>query len=939
MRIPYIFLLLLTGFLSGRVFAQTDTVQHAVLKGIVFDSAQSMPLPAATVAVYKSKDTSLIAYTMADKKGAYVLTNIPVGIPLTIVTSFVGYKSYSKKFQIAASLNILDLGIFNMLPATGTLDEVVVTGAPPPVRMKGDTLEFNADAFKLDPNAQTEDLLRVLPGITIWADGLITVNGKEVSSVLVNGKPFFGSDARVATQNLPKNIVDKVQVYQKNKENAQKDSTTEINIKLKKGKDNGYFGKVGGGYGTGKNYELDGSINFFNRRTQLSLAGVRNSVNKKAGDMSLLLANHTFKGSGASVDYQSDFSTPGSGTFSAAGLFFQHDFLEAPDNFNNNRISGEYFISDNRQNLLTNTQTITTLNNGNYFRNEQGSENKTGLMNQQANVQYEKKSKHSRFYVHSLFNNQVLDDQQFSSSVIMDEKNTLLSTNTEQAYTSADNKNISVITGFNHTSGENKRRNPLQHYDVTYSIQLMDEVKKLNYRSEYVLKDNPALNRDLGRLYDNHNTKLINKLKLELPRMTQGIFKREVFPGFAIGLRNELEITNGENNSDLKDRYPPMNDYQVNTYLTNQRRELTYNIKPAITISESFNFKPRGKISNELSSSFSIGPQFFILRSTSQKQFQQFSKSYQKLIGEASFKLERVRSGGSINSVVLKISNSSQYPNVEQLAPLIDSANLNYIRAGNFFLNEQDTREMNLYVSHNSLKPKNTFNWYFTFTAGYINDYFANSNSIDTLGRVVNTIVNAEGYRYGRFNGQVRKSFKANRNQFQFAISPVLSLNESPVFINGVAGSFYNYSVSYKPAVTYSYTDRLTVNMAIGRTFSRYRSKGSDGMVITNAINQWELSSVFNCTRKISLGSNITHTGNSFNKAKSTRYTIWNANITCRMLKRNNAELKFSALDLLHQNTGLINYGSNNQVTHGNSNVLQQYFMLALAWYPRKFGK
>jgi len=188
-------------------------------------------------------------------------------IPLKIVASFVGYKSYQKIFFIPSSKKESDLGHLSLIVDTGELLAAVITIAPPPVRMKGDTLEFNADAFKLDPNAQTEDLLRVLPGVVVWADGTITVNGREVTAVLVNGKPFFGGDARVATQNIPKNIVDKIQVYQKEKDRQRPaDSTTEINIKLKKGKEYGYFGKFSGGYGTGGHYESDGSLNFFNDR-------------------------------------------------------------------------------------------------------------------------------------------------------------------------------------------------------------------------------------------------------------------------------------------------------------------------------------------------------------------------------------------------------------------------------------------------------------------------------------------------------------------------------------------------------------------------------------------------------------------------------------------------------------------------------------------------
>ncbi len=162
-----------------------------------------------------------------------------------------------------------DLGSINMYimsdKDSGALDEVIVT-AIAPMRMNGDTLEFNADAFRLDSNATTEDLMRRLPGFTVWGDGDITYNGKKISSILVNGKPFLGGDFSVITQNLPKNSVDKVQLYQQKNESNPLDSTMNANIKLKKEVDVGFFGKLSGGLGTNKRYAADGMLGYFNKK-------------------------------------------------------------------------------------------------------------------------------------------------------------------------------------------------------------------------------------------------------------------------------------------------------------------------------------------------------------------------------------------------------------------------------------------------------------------------------------------------------------------------------------------------------------------------------------------------------------------------------------------------------------------------------------------------
>ncbi|HEX8023600.1 MAG TPA: hypothetical protein VF500_26875, partial [Mucilaginibacter sp.] len=305
-------LLLFSLILYSTAQAQKKDPGHiGTVKGVVRDSVHNYVLQATTVAVYNAQDSSLINYQLTNNFGEFQLSNLPVGVKLRLITSYAGYKTLVQTLIIAPKDPKLDLKNINMERHEIELKEVVIK-APPPVQMNGDTLEFNADAFKLDKNAVTEDLLRKLPGVTIWGDGDITVNGRKVSSVLVNGKPFFSGVTKIATQNLPKDAVDKIQVYQKlkNQDNPL-DSTTEVNIKLKKDNSSGHFGKLGGGYGTNKRYETDVSINSFTSLTQFGIVGAANNINKVANNVSTLMGNSTYKGVGANVTYQPDFSMQG----------------------------------------------------------------------------------------------------------------------------------------------------------------------------------------------------------------------------------------------------------------------------------------------------------------------------------------------------------------------------------------------------------------------------------------------------------------------------------------------------------------------------------------------------------------------------------------------------------------------------------------------------
>ena len=166
-----------------------------------------------------------------------------------------------------------------------TLDEVVVTKEEPPVTLVGDTVQYNAGSFKTAPNASVEQLLKKLPGMEVDKDGTIKAQGEKVTRVLVDGKEFFGNDPKMATKNLPADAIDKVQVYDKQSEQAQltgfEDGNYEktINLKLKKDKKKGMFGKASLGGGTNERVEGRFNVNSFKGARQMSVIGMGNNTN------------------------------------------------------------------------------------------------------------------------------------------------------------------------------------------------------------------------------------------------------------------------------------------------------------------------------------------------------------------------------------------------------------------------------------------------------------------------------------------------------------------------------------------------------------------------------------------------------------------------------------------------------------------------------------
>src|SRR6187402_2032144 len=259
---------------------------QGTLKGKITDSATTKPLGFATVTVFKAADTAIITYRLSTPEGDFKVPGIPLNINCRVVISFSGYSIFRKEFTITASQTILDIGSVPLTTEAKTLDEIVVYAERPPVIMKKDTIEFNASAFKTLPNALVEDLLKKLPGVMVDRDGNITVNGKPVNRILVDGKTFFGDDPKVATRNLPANVIDKIQVtddkeeMMRNGDDNPNNVGKVVNITLKKGIKKGWFGKLYAGAGTQGVYEAGGIANIYRDTLQVSVLGYMNNLNK-----------------------------------------------------------------------------------------------------------------------------------------------------------------------------------------------------------------------------------------------------------------------------------------------------------------------------------------------------------------------------------------------------------------------------------------------------------------------------------------------------------------------------------------------------------------------------------------------------------------------------------------------------------------------------------
>ena len=266
--------------------AMAGGAKAAVINSIVVDASDTTELMQATVALLQAnKDSTYVKGTVTDLNGVFNLEDVEPG-HYFLKLSYIGYVTNIKRISIGEDGRDVNLGLIALQQNGVVLKDIVVMGVKTAVLVKEDTIEYNADTYKTQANAVVEDLLKRMPGVEVGSDGKITANGKEVKKILIDGKEFFSDDPTVASKNIPADMVNKLQVIDRKSDLARLtgvddgEDETVINLTVKKGMNNGWFGTVTAGYGTNKRYQGNVMANYFKEGNQFTfMAGANNTNN------------------------------------------------------------------------------------------------------------------------------------------------------------------------------------------------------------------------------------------------------------------------------------------------------------------------------------------------------------------------------------------------------------------------------------------------------------------------------------------------------------------------------------------------------------------------------------------------------------------------------------------------------------------------------------
>lgn len=270
--------LLLLCFSCSFLSAQAEIV------GTVVDTT-GLTLPGANVVLLRSSDSLLTAFSSTDDKGVFRMQNVATGSYILRAT-FLGFERPDQVLTVTADDQYLEYGELKMYPSGFFLNGVEVTADRIPIRMKGDTMMYNAEAFAVGENAVVEDLLRRLPGMSVDGAGNITWRGKPISEVMINGKPFFAGNSTLLTQNLDAKAITNVEVYDQKTDSEEitgiddGNENMTVNLEMKDDFKAKIFGELYGGYGTQDRYQGGGKVFRISDASQLGVLGTINNINK-----------------------------------------------------------------------------------------------------------------------------------------------------------------------------------------------------------------------------------------------------------------------------------------------------------------------------------------------------------------------------------------------------------------------------------------------------------------------------------------------------------------------------------------------------------------------------------------------------------------------------------------------------------------------------------
>ena len=920
-----------------------NTSSPGKVTGSVTDTKTSQPLQFATVGLYSVKDSVFSGGGVSDSAGHFSINGIPVGL-YYLKVSFVGYDFVkTKSFGITSSQSTYDLGSIQLIPSAALLKTATVEAKQLLVQQNGDTTQYNANAYKTHPDASAEDLITKMPGVSS-ENGTVKVNGEQVQQVLVDGKPFFGDDANAALKNLPAEIIDKIQVFDKLSDQSQftgfddGQSSKTINIVTKPGKNNGLFGKHYAGYGENDRYIAGISDNYFKGERRISLIGLTNNINQQnftSQDLAGITGSSAGGGAGrggrgggggaggaggqGGANPASNFLTNqqnGIQTTNAIGLNYTDKWGKSI------KVTGSYFFNEadnlNSGNLQRNY--ITGATNG-LFYNE-NSRIETDNYNHRFNLRFE----YTIDSANSLIVSPKLNFQTANSSSAVTGNTTLAEGVAESKSTYSTGTDNSAYSFSNSILFRHK----FEKRGRTFSFNLSNDLGNKNGTSNlYSLSDYYFLN-NTTRIDQHANQQAKNN------SVGLGLVYTEPIDSFSqLQFNYSPSSVNGNtdkatyNYNDVETQYNQLdtalsNKYE-STYLSNKggiayrRSNRKYNLMAGLNFQEAT----------------LQGEEHFPISFTVKKTFSDALPQ-----GMFNYRFSR----GTNLRIIYR--TSTNIPSITQLQSVINNSNPLLLSTGNPDLKQDYGHTLTLrYGKSNAEKASGLF----LFLVGnYTMNYISNATFIPTKdsvlregivlkkGSQLTKPVNLNGYANART--LITYVFPVTAIKCNLNFNAGVSYTRSPGLINNVENLSNNYALNGGLGISSNISENIDFSLSTSANYNIVKNT-LQGQANNNYFSQstsFKLNWIF--LDRVVFNTSLNHTYyNGLSQSYNQNFVLWNSSLGYKFLKDKSIELKVSIFDILAQNSSINRTVTETYIEDSKTNVLSRYFMVTFTYNLRKF--
>lgn len=916
-----IFTAILLMVFGGITYSQSRDYR---IRGALVDSVRNEVIEFATASLTLKGESTPVKYGLSDNKGRFEITGVSPG-EYTLKIEFMGFTPVVKQINIGQQ-RVVDLGTIGLLEQINTLESVVVSALGNPVIVKKDTIEYNASSFKTTDTDMLEELLKKLPGIEISSDGKITANGKEINKIMIDGKTFFLNDPQLATKNLPANIVDKVKVVERKSEQARftgiddGNEETVIDLSIRPGMMNGWFGSATGGYGTEDRFQTAGMLANFKQTSQLTFILNGNNTNNRAfsdlaGDMMRGMRGSMgggFSGGGfGGGGFGGGGIRVGGTTLSFGGSGITSSWMggvNANKEFNGGKLKmgGNYFYG-NTDNVSQGTRVRQNFLPDSSFFNKDASKSQNISENHRIALELEWAPSEKTSILFrpniSIGNGSFEERRDFLTEGLRGGK-------INDGYSKSMGDNNSQSLG-----GDLLYRQRLGKPGRTFSV---------NVTYSYSNSDLDGLNESVTNKYGNVNRVDVVKQRYDLNNNSYSLGARASYTE-PLGNNYFMELA-----------------YRYNYNISNSKKE-AWNYNP---ITGQFDERD-DEYSNQFENKFINQQAELNVRKNEERYsyvvgFNAQPTYTESLGGMRDIKRSVVNYSPSaqfdyrfseMSNIRIRYRGNTNQPSISQLQPVLDNSNPLYVPIGNPDLLPEFNNRFN--VEYSNTKRETFRSLRLRLDGNYTIDKIVNKVWYEEGGIQKSMPVNEDGVY--SVSGNLMYNTPIKRSKFYITNFTRLSLNNGINYLNAVKNKTTSLSASEMLRLTYR-GEKLEIGVG-GRASYSYAwysiDENSKPATWTNSVNMninWTLPKGFNFVSDFDYRFYL-----GFGEGYNEPSAVWNAEISKTVIK-SAGTIRLKVFDILNQSRNMWRTTTDNYIEDIQNNTLQQYFMLSFTIRFGSFG-